>query len=166
MPDPAQLARLITERAPGLTLYARQWLDAPSAEDALQEALASLLAQSPPPDDPVAWTCRTIRNAAIDQVRSAARRRQRERRVAETRPEWFDATPDSLIDARTAEAALRHLPDLSREIVVLRIWADLGFSQIAQTLNLSVSTVHNRYTAALEQLRTRLENPCKTNPPT
>lgn len=162
MSDLDRLARLVTERSAGLTLYARQWLDAAGAEDVVQEAFAALLAQRPAPDEPVAWMCQVIRNAAIDQVRSASRRRRRERAVAEGRREWFESHADALIDARTAEAALRHLSDLDREIVVLRIWGDLGFVQVARVVGLSVSSVHNRYTGALEQLRGRLENPCKT----
>lgn len=160
-PTPADLARLTVQRGPGLALYARQWPDATEAEDVLQEVLTALLAQRPPPADPVGWICRAIRNAAIDQIRTSARRRQRERAVAAIRPEPFDPRPDSLIDSQTAQQALAQLPDLSREIVTLRIWADLTFTQIAAALDLSVSTVHNRYSSALDQLRALLENPCK-----
>ena len=164
MSDLNRLAQLVTERSPGLTLYARQWLDPAGAEDVVQEAFAALLTQRPVPHDPVAWICRVIRNAAIDHARSASRRRKREREVATDRREWFEPRPDALIDARSAEQALRLLPDVDREIVVLRIWGDLGFAQIAAIAGLSLSTVHNRYTAALDKLRAALENPCKTKP--
>ncbi|HZZ42310.1 MAG TPA: sigma-70 family RNA polymerase sigma factor [Tepidisphaeraceae bacterium] len=163
MSDVNHLTKLVADRSAALTLYARQWLDASSADDVLQEAVTALLMQRPAPDDPLAWTFRVIRNAAIDHARSAARRRQRERAVAATRQEWFDAQADSPLDAQSAEAALRLLSDISREIVVLRIWGDVGFTQIAEIVNLSPSTVHNRYTAALEQMRHALENPsCQT----
>jgi DNA-directed RNA polymerase specialized sigma24 family protein len=59
-----------------------------------------------------------------------------------------------------AEAALADLPPASREIVVLRIWSDLGFAQIAGVMQMSLSTVHDRYVAALRQMRTKLEKPC------
>src|SRR4051812_18133252 len=101
MSDPSQLVRLVADRGPGLALYARQWLDAASAEDVVQEALTALLTQRPPPDDPVAWIHRAVRNAAIDHTRSASRRRRREETVAGSRSEWFEPTPDSLIDARS-----------------------------------------------------------------
>jgi RNA polymerase sigma factor (sigma-70 family) len=156
-----QLAQRVVARAAGLALYARQWLDdAASAEDVVQEALAALLAQRPPPADPIAWMYRVVRNAAIDQARSAARRRQRERAVAETRREWFEARPDALIDAQAAAAALADLPPASREIVVLRIWNDLSFAQIADVTQTRLSTVHDRYVAALRQMRGVLEKPC------
>jgi RNA polymerase sigma factor (sigma-70 family) len=162
MGDLEQLAQRVMERAAGLTLYARQWLDdAASAEDVVQEALASLLAQRPPPNDPVAWMFRAVRNGAIDQSRSASRRRRREQAVAESRREWFESAADALIDARDAEAALAELPPASREIVVLRIWSDLSFAQVAEVMHMSLSTVHDRYVAALRQMRTRMEKqPC------
>ena len=161
MSDPSQVVRLVADRGPGLALYARQWLDAASAEDVVQEALTALLTQNPMPVDPVAWMARAVRNAAIDQVRSASRRKRRERVVAEGRREWFEPTPESLIDGQSAEAALRHLPEASREIVVLRIWSGLGFAAIAAVMNLSGSAVHNRYTTALDELRNVMEKPCK-----
>jgi len=162
MGDLEQLARCVMERAAGLTLYARQFLDdAASAEDVVQEAFTSLLAQHPPPVDPIGWMYRAVRNAAIDQSRSSSRRRRREQAVAESRREWFESPAEALIDARIAHGALVELPPTSREIVVLRIWNDLGFAQIADVMQMSLSTVHDRYVAALRQMRTRLEKqPC------
>jgi RNA polymerase sigma-70 factor (ECF subfamily) len=162
MGDLERLAQQVMDRAAGLALYARQWLDdAASAEDVVQEALTSLLAQTPPPRDPIAWMFRAVRNAAIDQSRSSSRRRRREQRVAESRREWFESSADALIDAKTAEAALAGLPPASREIVVLRIWSDLGFAQIADVMQMSLSSVHDKYVAALRQMRGALESkPC------
>jgi RNA polymerase sigma-70 factor (ECF subfamily) len=162
MGDLNQLAQGVMKRAAGLTLYARQWVDDPaSAEDVVQEALASLLAQHPPPSDPIAWMFRAVRNAAIDQARSSSSRRRREQAVAQSRREWFQPRADALIDAETAKAALANLPPTSREIVVLRIWSDLGFAQIADVMQTSLSTVHDRYVGALQQMRAALEKqPC------
>ena len=160
MGDLDRLAQVMTQRSAALALYARQWLDAASAEDVVQEALTALLTQRTPPDDPVAWTYRAVRNAAIDQTRAASRRRRREQVVAAGRREWFEPTPDAAIDARTAEEALRNLPSELREVVVLRIWGGLGFAAIAAVVNASLSTAHNRYVAAMGQLRAVLEKPC------
>jgi RNA polymerase sigma-70 factor (ECF subfamily) len=160
--DLDRLARVVAERASALALYARQWLDAASAEDVVQEALSALLSQRRAPDDPIAWMYRAVRNAAIDQARSSSRRRRREQTVAATRGDWFVSHPDSLIDAQIAEQALRRLPDDDRQIVVLRIWGELGFAQIADIVQMSVTTVHKRYGTALRQLRSALEKPCKS----
>lgn len=156
-----RLTQIVIERLPRLALYARQWLDAASADDVVQEALVKLLMQPAPPDDPIAWMCRAVRNAAINSARSSSRRRRREQSAAESRREWFEARPESLIDAQLAEQTLRNLPDRQREIVVLRIWNGLGFAQIGQIVGLSTTTVHDQYAAALEHMRRALENPCR-----
>ena len=161
MSEIERVTKVVVERAPALALYARQWLDAASAQDVVQEALTSLLTQHPTPQDPVAWMFRAVRNAAIDHARAASRRRRREREVARTRREWFESRPDSLLDAHTAEQALLKLPAELREIVVLRIWGGLGLAQIARIVQLSVTTVHERYVEALERMRIALERPCR-----
>src|SRR5580704_6415506 len=102
MCDLNRLTQLVLQRQPAMALYARQWLDAASAEDAVQEALTALLMQRHTPDDPTAWMFRAVRNAAIDSARSASRRKQREQTVATARCEWFEAQPDSAIDAEAA----------------------------------------------------------------
>ena len=161
MEDLEQLTQTVVARAAALALYARQWLGdgaTSAAEDVVQEALTALLMQKHAPPDPVAWMYLAVRNAAIDHARSASRRRMREQSVAKS--EWFDATTDSAIDAESAEQALRHLPAEFREVVVLRIWGELGLAQIAQVTQTSVSTVHKRYNAAIEQMRNLLEKPC------
>lgn len=162
MIDLDRVTKLVIERAPRLTLYARQWLDAASADDVVQEALTALLTQRTMPNDPIAWMYRTVRNAAIDHARVSSRRRKREAAVAQSRQEWFDDRPENLIDAETAERVLKNLPSDQREVVVMRIWGELGFAQIAEILQISVSTVHARYTGALQQMRNELEKPCRT----
>jgi len=160
--DVEQLTRIVTERAAALVLYARQWLDGASADDAVQEALVALLAQREPPRNPTAWMYRAVRNAAIDAARATERRRRREQSVARERGSWFVLEPDARLDAELAEQALRRLSPQHREIVVLRIWGDLAFAEIAEVTQLSISTVHDRYKAALGELRRVLEKPCPT----
>ena len=161
MNDLDRLTQRVVERLGGLTLYARQWLDAASAEDVVQEALAALLAELHPPDDPIPWMFRAVRNAAIDQIRSSSRRRRREETVAQARSEWFEPNLESAIDAQTAEQALRRLPDENRQIVVLRIWGGLGYAQIAQIVQLSTTIVYERYMSSLSQMRSELEKSCR-----
>ncbi|HEY4232318.1 MAG TPA: sigma-70 family RNA polymerase sigma factor [Lacipirellulaceae bacterium] len=173
--DLERLTQAVAGRAAGLALYARQWVDAATAEDVVQEALVALVAHhqrwrnfADPGsrlEKPLAWIYRTVRNGAIDRARSAARRRRREQAVAQMRGSWFELRPDVQLDSQAAEQALRQLPAEHREVVVLRIWNDLRFVEIAEILGLGVSTVHDRYNAALKQLRLALEKPCpnKTN---
>jgi RNA polymerase sigma-70 factor (ECF subfamily) len=161
MSDLNHLTQMVTERAGGLVLYARQWLDAASAEDVVQEALTALLMETRPPENPIAWMYRAVHNAAIDSVRSTSRRRRREQIVATGRREWFESSTDSLLDARVAEAALKQLSAEHRQVVVMRIWGELGLAQIAEVMEMSVATVRERYISALAQLRSALEKPCR-----
>ena len=161
MNDAGRLVEAVMDRANALALYARQWVDRSAAEDAVQEALIALLMEKRPPDDPVAWMFRAVRNAAIDQARSASRRRQRERIVADARRQWFEPLPAPLLDAAEVEQLVRGLPIDQREIIVLRIWGELGFAQIAKVMQLGLATVHDRYVSALEQMRNTLEKPCR-----
>jgi RNA polymerase sigma factor (sigma-70 family) len=161
MDDLNRLMREVLGKRAALTLYARQWVRGGLAEDAVQEALTALLMQRKRPDDPAAWMFRTVRNAAIDLARSAARREQRERVAASARGEWFEPSPKTPIDAETAEQAIRELPAELRQIVVLRIWGELNFTQIAEIVGLGTSTVHARYSIALGLLRKTLETSWK-----
>jgi RNA polymerase sigma-70 factor (ECF subfamily) len=161
--DIERLTQMVTQSAAALVLYARQWLDVASADDVVQEALIALLAQRQPPRNPTAWMYRAVRNTAIDEFRATERRRRREQCVARGRGEWFVPDADALLDAQAAEQSLRRLSAELREVVILRIWGDLAFAEIAEIMHLGVSTVHDRYKAALGELRSVLEQPCPTN---
>jgi RNA polymerase sigma-70 factor (ECF subfamily) len=160
--DVEQLTRVVDDCAAALVLYARQWLDWASAQDVVQEALVALVSQRQAPRNPVAWMYRAVRNRAIDNVRAAERRRRREASIASMRGEWFVRDDDALLDARAAEQSLARLDVELREVVVLRIWGDLTFAEIAEVMQLGVSTVHDRYQSALGQLRSALEQSCPT----
>ena len=161
--DLQRLAEMVVERSAALTLYARQWLDAAWADDVVQEALVALLAERQPPLDPIAWMFRAVRNAAIDHARAASRRRQREQFVAQGRHEWFEPAAHSMIDAQLAEQKLRQVPLELRQVVIMKIWGELSFAQIGQIMQLSPSTVYERYASALQQMRSAMERPCKIN---
>jgi RNA polymerase sigma factor (sigma-70 family) len=81
----------------------------------------------------------------------------REQVVARDRSEWFDAKLDGGLEAEAAQAALELLPRELREIVVLRIWGELGYAQIAQVSGVSLGTAHQRFAEAMKQLRAALE---------
>ncbi len=127
-------------------------------EDCVQEAFIRLAAQDPTPDDPLAWLARVVRNQAISQARQATRREQRERVVAAQSPGWFEAPLQSSdLQPRHVQQALAQLPSEEREILVAHVWGGLSIRQIATAFELSRSTVHRRYTSAIEQLRNELE---------
>lgn len=148
--------RAIVERwAPALRLYARQWCLAP--EDAVQEALIELLREPNIPQNLAAWLFRVVRYRSQNQAR-AQRRREQHEQVAATQRGWFDVPKDSndFLDVECLSVALAALDKVDREIVVARIWGQLGWVQIGELVNRPVSTIHRRYTHALQILKTQL----------
>src|SRR6202047_3936228 len=88
---------------------------------------------------------------------NASHRRFRRRRVTEQPgdpPETAVDGPADLVNERTALlAALRQLPPRQREVIVLRYWADLTDTQIADALGCSPGTVRSQLSRALAKLR-------------
>jgi len=157
MMRPHDFAQLLDTHGPPLILYARQWCHAP--EDVVQEAFLKLARLSRPPREVVPWLYRVVRNAAIDAGKAARRRQRRESVVA--RPDrWFVEPALDGLDAATAVAALRRLPEEQREAIVARLWGGLSFEQIAEVATCSASTAFRRYSAGIEALRKELGIPC------
>jgi RNA polymerase sigma-70 factor (ECF subfamily) len=165
---PELLGRLLDEHGGALALFAAQWTEA--ADDCVQEALIELARQPRLPASPVAWLYRVVRNRAISQFRSAARRERREQLVARLRVKETGSHDDAgrrdvnseSADAEELAAATASLPEELREVVVARTWSGLNFDQIAELVGCSTSTAHRRYEAGLAALRQRLERPCHT----
>ena len=157
--DPQSLGRWFEQHADRLVLYARQWLDHQSAQDAVQDAFVQLIGQENEPANVKAWLFKTVRNRAISGLRSRARRRKREQKVGRDRS-WFAHRTEDLLDARAIARLLESLaPDL-REIIVLRIWGQLTLQQIGEIVGLSIATVFRRYEQGLQTIRHELEQSC------
>ncbi|MGC3971460.1 MAG: RNA polymerase sigma factor [Pirellulales bacterium] len=158
------LASLVARYAGPLALFARQWCETggrASVDDIVQEAFVQLAQQINVPDDPPAWLYRAVRNGSISSRRSWLRRRRREQSAAVVRPDWFQPNDDARLDAAAATEALSQLEGELREIVTAHLWGGLTFDQIAGLVGISSSTAHRRYREGLEQLRNRLERPCR-----
>ncbi|WP_162275911.1 RNA polymerase sigma factor [Roseimaritima ulvae] len=160
--DTPTLQALIDSHGAALQLLARQWCDAP--EDAVQEALIELLQQQPVPRTPAAWLYTVVRRRAMNLARAESRRRKHQRDAGLARSAWF--VPDSTAEDTTAECqtALAGLPRQEREIVILRIWGEQTFAQIADVVQLPLSTVHRRYHTALASLESSLLCPQTSRP--
>jgi RNA polymerase sigma-70 factor (ECF subfamily) len=158
--DPAQLARGFDAHAPSLVLFARQWLSRAAAEDVVQDAFVSLMAQRHPPDNLKAWLFTAVRNAAISCARSQSRRLTRETQEALRRGNWFESRPEDLIDASAAQVALDALPPEQREVIVMRIWAQMTLAEITQVTGQPTSTLFSRYRAGLSEIKRIMESSC------
>lgn len=154
MLDPQLFSDLFARHAAPVSLYARQF-DRNDPDELVQEAFLRLLALPRPPPEVRPWLLLTIRRLALDRRKSWFRRLRRESVAA--RPDLFTPDPAAPLDARLAARHLLALPARQREIVVLRLWNDLTFAQIAELLHLSDSTVHTDYTTALATLHRSFE---------
>ena len=162
MIDPDRLARLFDRHAAALELYVRQWTS--EAADVVQAAYVKLAEQKTVPHDPAAWLYRVARNLALSRVRRDVARRRREHAVARDGDRWFVQTTSPDVDIDDVVAALHSLPDDEREIVVLRIWGERTYDEIAQLTGLARTTVYRKYQSALDRLRNQLALPCSTPP--
>jgi RNA polymerase sigma-70 factor (ECF subfamily) len=133
----------------------------PAAEDAVQDAFARLCRRGIfNAADPVAYVFGAVRNAAMDQAR-------RNGPNLESGTETFSLFQapgrgphdDALAaerDGLVAEA-IDALPPDQREAVLLRVYANLSFSQAAAVIGVPLQTVATRYRRALHRLRDQLE---------
>ena len=101
-----------------------------------------------------------IRRAAVDQARRNIRRANRENRALEldgfTDAVWFQDSLEQDERSQQIEAAIQTLPDYYKEVIILKIWGELTFEQIAETLDIPMNTAASRYRYALEKLRRTL----------
>src|SRR5262249_41200223 len=151
--SPHEFARLVDAHGAPLILYARQWCAAP--EDVVQEAFLKLVRQGRPPDDPVAWLYRVVRNGALDAGKLARRRPSRERSAARPDP-WF------VEPGGEGPAAVETPPVGGGGVIAARLWGGLGFEQVATLAGCSASTAFRRYSAGIDALRKELGVPCPT----
>jgi RNA polymerase sigma-70 factor (ECF subfamily) len=148
---------------PRLLLCARQWTRSlADAEDVVQEAFVRYWRhQRDLPGDPQALLVTSVRRAALDLARREDRRAAREEKAdggLEDREPVFEPLPGDGDERRVEiEAALRQLPEEQREVLALKIWQELTFEQIGETLGISPNTAASRYRYALGALRKELK---------
>ena len=129
------------------------------AEDAVQTALIRV-ANRPSglaaAERPWSYLLTVVRNEALN----IGRRQRRltflsDLRDLITRPHRSDE-----LEARERRdsvwTALRQLPAKQAEVVVLKVWEEMTFAQIAEVLNTSPNTVASRYQYAIQKLNARL----------
>src|SRR5213595_3411896 len=115
--------------APGLVLFARQWARSPAdAEDIVQEAFVRFWRkQHDVANRGLLYA--TVRSIALD---------------------FEDESQRALV------AALDLLPREQREVLVMKIWNELTFAEIASALEISQNTAASRYRYALAALKKNL----------
>jgi RNA polymerase sigma-70 factor (ECF subfamily) len=160
------LGRIYGEHRQGLYTLALSIARNPDlAEDAVHDAFERLCRSEAPAGDLVSYVFAAVRNAALDQLR-------RKTRPGEKAVSIFDAPPAPAVRDgqrpdhsameterdRLLRQALDSLPDEQREVIVMKLYSDLTFEQIAQTLGEPLSTVSSRYRRSLDRLRSCVES--------
>src|SRR6185295_10795069 len=113
--------------------------DFAAAEDVVHQVFERLLRGDVQlHDPPVAYLYRAVRNAAIDWMR------KRSRDVV-SNDNWFKSTEASHEAVVLLQSALREIPEEQREVVVLHVWGQLTFDEVAATLYISPKTAASRY---------------------
>ncbi|HEV8542477.1 MAG TPA: RNA polymerase sigma factor [Verrucomicrobiae bacterium] len=146
--------RLYDEKAVQLILYGRALgLSHSEAEDVVQETFVALLKLESRPEKPESYLYRAMRNRAINFKRSLWRRICREPESVR----WFEKDEDETVVEKEAMRCLSKLPPEQREVIVLKIWSEHTFEQIAELMDLSPNTVAGRYRYGMEKLRACLK---------
>ena len=159
-PNPTHWPAWLDEHGPALLLLARQWTpDLATAEDIVQEGFLRFWRSRENATHPPAYLYACVKRCALEWHRSRHRRKRREESVAE--PESSGAAllsgPIELDERRQQiEGALARLPELQREVLVMKVWGMLSFVQIGQALEIPPDTAASRYRYALVKLREQL----------
>lgn len=131
-------------------------------KDLLQEIFIRL-AKSPRMLDDVSATrsylFRLAHRLVIDRHRREQTRQLYEYRANEEQPS--SSHPDPVTDdaawlRKTLTASLDALPSEQKAVVVLKVWEEMTFVEIAEVLDISANTVASRYRYALDKLRDEL----------
>lgn len=120
------------------------------AQDAVHQVFLKLMANGnlARAQDKKAYLFACIRNAVLNE-----RKFQDRHEPLEFDSAWFSPPDRDIAGERNLRRALATLPKDQREIVVLHIWGDLTFSQVADLLSINANTAASRYRYALGKLR-------------
>lgn len=130
------------------------------AEDVLQAVFLRIVAKRrhlAKADCLCAYVFRIARNEVADFSRKQRRRQENKTQI----DSWLvavDAGEDVTELAEELQGALAQLPPDQREIVVLKVYRDKTFREIAAMLELSLNTVASRYRYGVEKLSTLLKD--------
>jgi RNA polymerase sigma-70 factor, ECF subfamily len=162
MPDDSELQRLYDEHAQALFAFLLNLTRAEAdTRDVLQEVFIKLARQ---PNllrnarDERSFLIRLAHNAAIDLMRRRGTREKYHDQAGVENSRIFapSSDPDEEAYRSELEGALALLPAEQRAVVHLKLWEDLTFEQIAESLDIPPNTAASRYRYGLDKLRERL----------
>lgn len=147
--DVDQVRRLYEIHGRALFAYACAFVRDPSdAEDVVQEVFLRLLRGVATGSLSPGYLFRAVRNGALNDIRRRSREVDLDGEV-----QWLESSSDSSETALALQSALRVLPEEQREVVVMRVWGQLTFDEIAGVMDISPNTAASRYRYGLMKLK-------------
>ena len=120
------------------------------AQDALHQVFLRLMETGSLSNatDKRAYLFASVRNTLLNDWKS----RQRSVPIEAERI-WFEPPNRDYAAESNLRRALHALPDDQRQVVILHIWGELTFSQVAEVMSISANTAASRYRYAMAKLR-------------
>ena len=131
--------------------------DRAAAEDVVLDAMLAVSKLSKAPDDLAAYLFRTVRNKALHSAKQAVRFTS-------------DSELESFIDSKTqtpeqllfSQQILNHLNELEsnqRQVLIMKLFSDLTFEEIAEITASNPNTVASWYRRGLSKLKETIHEP-------
>jgi RNA polymerase sigma-70 factor (ECF subfamily) len=146
-----EIERVYRDHGAALLLFAVAITgDRGRGQDAVHQVFLTLLADGARRQivDMKAYLFRCVHNAVLNEIKVWQRSVP-----LEDESVWFTPPERDYSAELNLRRALFVLPDDQRKVVVLHVWAELTFSQIAEILDISANTAASRYRYALAKLR-------------
>lgn len=160
--DIEAFAVLVRRYTPMMRAYTQRMLNASAdVDDIVQEAFVTAWQRFGELDEPSkvkSWLMRIVSRKAVDRIRAT-------RPVVDIdtvdRPAPLHASPSAVVEVRAGVAAvgaaLRELPDAQRECWVLREIGGYSYEEIAEELDVPVSTARGLLARARKYMIVRME---------
>lgn len=133
-----------------------------TAEDVTSEAFLRMLSSDKWAEiqNKKAWVLGIARNIVYETYREKAKPVDSDQGELDSTPEQdyspeTEAVEDGLIEL--VKSKVSELDELTREIIVLRVWEELKFAEIAEVVELKKSATKLRYYRGIEQLKQSLD---------
>lgn len=163
-------AAWLREYGARLLLYARQQTRTEAdAEDVMQEALVQLVHAVDSGNFKgensqwLSYTYTAIRHQAMDKGRREEVRKQyaehEQEGMQEGEPDepWLHCAADDEYLRERVEGLLKSLPKEYAEVIILKIWGEHTFQEIADMTATKLPTITSRYRYAMQAMRKALE---------
>lgn len=157
----ASLECVYDQCAHALFRYALALLGSPEdAEDAVQDVFARIArerGQLKKVESIKSYVFAATRNAAYSILRSRRRRDELQQAVCAESETGATAEWTPSVESTVLRQAFARLPTEQREVLVLKVFEEMKFKEIAETVGASINRVTSRYRYGIAKLRLALK---------